>query len=335
MTSQQGFYEVKWTFNGNSAAFDGDGYLHFEKMNDYLPTVGFGFNPSIKGLNESAFRPEDAILNDSLAFAGGQDRSLVLAWNKLPNMGVAKVAFLNFAVGHDEKPTDSDEYEKHPNVDGNSRSMLVTLGLRPLGGYKGMTAGGIDVSSFEYDFAYESLRNGYSEGAGQLKTTNATKQVRLANLEMAKGDHTFVGHGLQWSPLKPVSFAAHFIDWKADADEGVAQDLQATEWRIALNVWLWGPKSGMMGGSKGEGGISTSPMYSVIDIKDAGDGNPIGEVKNLGWAVVYNVPGGWMQIHGIWDRYECDPAICHADVALVSDNGKSFSTFTLVAEYKF
>ena len=338
VTSQQGFYEVKWTFNGGGsqdAAFDGDGYLHFEKMNPYLPTVGFGYNPAIKALSEGAFRVEDSILADNLAFAGSQDRSLVLAWNKLPNMGVAKVAFLNFAVGHDEKPNPDgdDEYGKHPGVTDNSRSMLVTLGLRPLGGAKGM-AGGIDMSSFEYNFAYESLRNGYNEGAGQLKTVNATKQVRLADLGSAKGDHTFVGHGLKWSPLKPVSLAAHFIDWKGDADSGVADDRHATEWRIALNVWLWGPKSGMMGGSKSEGGISTSPMYSVIDLKDTSDGN-IGEVKNLGWAVVYNVPGGWMQVHGIWDRYECDDAVCHDDVKLVSDNGKSFNTFTLVAEYRF
>ena len=339
VTSQQGFYEVKWTFNGGGsqdAAFDGDGYLHFEKANPYLPTVGFGYNPSIKGLNEGAYRVEDSILADHLAFAASQDRSLVLAWNKLPNMGLAKIAFLNFAVGHDEKPTDSDEYSKHPNVKDNSRSMLVTLGLRPLGGAKAM--GGIDMSSFEYDFAYESLRNGYKEGTGTLSTVNSTKAVNLANLGTEEGDHTFVGHGFQWSPLKPVSMAAHYIDWKADADTGVADDLHATEWRIAVNVWLWGPKSGMFGGSKSEGGISTSPMYSVIDVKDRGDGEAVGEVKNLGWAVVYNVPGGWMQIHGIWDRYECDAdanGFCHADVALVSDNGKSFNTFTLVAEYRF
>ena len=338
VTSQQGFYEVKWTFNGNSAAFDGDGYLHFEKANPYLPTVGFGYNPSIKGLAEGAFRVEDSILADNLGFAGGQDRSLVLAWNKLPNMGLAKIAFLNFAIGHDEM----DEYNADPAVSDNSRSMLVTLGLRPLGGAKAM--GGIDMSSFEYDFAYESLRNGYNEGAETLGTVNSTKSVTLAHLGKKVGDHTFVGHGFQWSPLKPFSLAAHYIDWKADVDPtedgggGPAEDLHATEWRVAVNVWLWGPKSGMFGGSKGEGGFSTSPMYSVIDVKDRGDGEPVGEVKNLGWAVVYHVPGGWMQIHGIWDRYECDAdsdGFCHADVALVSDNGKSFNTFTLVAEYRF
>ena len=336
VTSQQGFYEVKWTFSGkDTVAFDGDGYLHFEKMNPYLPTVGFGYNPSIKGLSEGAYRPEDSILSDALGFAGGQDRSLVLAWNKLPNMGAAKVAFLNFAIGHDEL----DEYGGDPAVTDNSRSMLVTLGIRPLGGTKTM-AGGIDMSSFEYDFAFESLNNGYSDGASTLKTTNATKKVSLVELGTAVGDHTFVGHGLQWSPLKALSLAAHFIDWKADADTGVGADLHATEWRIAVNVWLWGPKSGMMGGSKSEGGISTSPMYSVIDLKDtgttdAGADNPIGEVKNLGWAVVYHVPGGWMQIHGIWDRYECDEVVCHENVRDVSEDGKSFSTFTLVAEYRF
>ena len=331
MTSQQGFYEVKWTFSGNaSVAFNGDGYLHFEKMNPYLPTVGFGYNPSVKHLAVSAYRVEDSILADALGFGGGQDRSLVLAWNKLPNMGAAKVAFLNFAIGHAEL----DEYPGDPGVEDNSRSMYVSLGIRPLGGTKTM-AGGIDMSSFEYDFAFESLNNGYNYGAGTLRTTNATKRVSLASLGEAVGDHTYVGHGLQWSPLKALSLAAHLIDWKADADSGVAADLHATEWRVAVNVWLWGPKSGMMGGSKSEGGISTSPMYSVIDLKDRGETAGTGEVKNLGWAVVYNVPGGWMQIHGIWDRYECDEAVCNDNVAHVSEDGKSFSTFTLVAEYRF
>ena len=356
VTSQQGFYEVKWVFSGKNPVFDGDGYLHFEKANPYLPTVGFGFNPSVAALNEAAFRPEDSILAFHLGFATGQDRALVLAWNKLPNMGLAQIAYLNFAIGHDEQPrslkssykgttasgeavtvtgpvASTDEYASHPAVTDNSRSMLVTLGLRPLGGAKAM--GGIDMSSFQYDFAYESLRNGYNEGAATLKTVNATKAVNLATLGTAVGDHTFVGHGLQWSPLKPVSLATHYIDWKADADSGVAADLRATEWRVAVNVWLWGPKSGMMGGSKTEGGISTSPMYSVVDLKDRGTVTGVGEVKNLGWAIVYYVPGGWMQIHGIWDRYECDDTVCHDDVALVSDNGKSFNTFTLVAEYRF
>ena len=329
VTSQQGFYEVRWTFNANSSAFDGDGYLHFEKANPYLPTLGFGFNPSIRGLNESAFRPEDSILADSLGFVGSQDRSLVLAWNTLPNMGLAKIAFLNFAIGHD----DLDEYGRHPDVSDNSRSMLVTLGLRPLGGAKAM--GGIDMSSFEYDFAYESQRNGYNRGAGTLRTVNATKQVNLATLGTATGDHTFVGHGLQWSPFRSLEMAAHYIDWKADADTGVAADLHATEWRLVARVWLWGPKSGMMGGSEAEGGIATSPLYSVIDLKDTGDGNPIGEVKNLGWGIHYYVPGGWLNLYGFWDRYECDQAVCHPDVALVSDNGRSFNTFTVVAQYRF
>ena len=328
VTSQQGFYEVKWTFNGNSAAFDGDGYLHFEKANPYLPTLGFGFNPSIRGLNESAFRPEDSILADSLGFVGGQDRSLVLAWNRLPNMGVARIAFLNFAIGHDENPRgerDTDEYAGDPGVTDNSRSMVVTLGLRPLGGTESM--GGIDMSSFQYDFAYESMRNGYNEGANQLRTTNATRRVRLANLGTAAGDHTFVGHGLQWSPFRSLEMAAHYIDWKADADTGVAADLHATEWRLVARVWLWGPKSGMMGGSEAEGGIATSPLYSVIDLKDTGDGNPIGEVKNLGWGIHYYVPGGWLNLYGFWDRYECDQAVCHPDVALVPRNSEFISGY--------
>ena len=340
VTSQQGFYEVRWTFSGNtSVAFNGDGYLHFEKMNPYLPTVGFGYNPSVSGVAVSAFRPEDSLLTSALGFAGGQDRSLVLAWNNLPNMGAAKVAFLNFAIGHAEL----NEYDAHPGVSDNSRSMYTSLGIRPLGGTKTM-AGGIDMSSFEYDFSFESLSNGYNlnnntEDSLEIGTAIATRAVNLASLGRAIGDHTYVGHGLQWSPLQALSLAAHFIDYKADADSGVAADLHATEWRVAVRVWLWGPKSGMMGGSVAEGGIATSPMYSVIDLKDTGTtegaDNPTGEVKNLGWQIHYYVPGGWFRVYGIWDRYECDEAVCHGNVADVSEDGKSFSTFTLVAEYRF
>ena len=214
--------------------------------------------------------------------------------------------------------------------------MVATLGLRPLDDTESM--GGIDMSSFQYYFAYESLRNGYNGGADELRTVNATKPVILANLGEARGDHTFVGHGLTWSPFRVLEMAAHYIDWKADADlqadgtGGPAADLHATEWGFVARVWLWGPRSGIMGGSEAEGGIATSPRYSVIDLKDTGDGNPIGEVTNLGWGIHYYVPGGWLNLYGFWDRYECDQAVCHPNVALVSDNDRSFNTLLTVLE---
>ena len=96
--------------------------------------------------------------------------------------------------------------------------------------------------------------------------------------------------------MKWLSLAANFATYERDPGGGV--DVEASDVRIAAQVWLWGPKSGMMGGSKSEGGVSVAPMYNVADIDYAGGSY---EVTNSGVAVVYNVPGGWMQIHGVWD----------------------------------
>jgi hypothetical protein len=383
VTSQQGFYAVNWTFSGkNGVAFDGDGYLNFSKINPYLPNLGFGYNPSIKGLSEGQFRPEDSIMADNLGFAGGQDRSLVLAWNSLPAIGMAKVAFVNLSFGHDEM----DEYGKDPGVTDNSRSTLATFGIKPLGGSKMM--GGIDMSSFQYTFAYESLRNGYKEGAGTFKTVIATKQINLATMGTATGDHTFYGHGVTWSPLKWLDVAAHYISWNGDSDKGMdfsarttvdntpvedsvgastrdMEDMKSNEIRLGFRMWLWGPKSGAMGGSASEGGITIAPVYSVIDIKkrgtmgyesDQADAMPItdasanvnagvrrlrkgGEVTNYGIGVDYYVPGGWLKLSGIWDSYKCDMSVCHDDVTTVAnteaDMEDSFNTFTLIMEYRF
>jgi hypothetical protein len=333
VTSQQGFYAVNWTFSGkNGVAFDGDGYLNFSKINPYLPNLGFGYNPSIKGLSEGQFRPEDSIMADNLGFAGGQDRSLVLAWNSLPAMGMAKVAFVNFAVGHDEM----DEYEADPAVTDNSRSFLATFGVKPLGGAKMM--GGLNMSSLQYTFAYESLRNGYNEGASTLGTVHRTKKINLATVGKVVGDHTFYGHGVTWSPIKWLDLAAHYITWDGDADDGMMEDRSVDEVRMGFRVWTWGPKSGALGGSSSEGGITIAPVYSVIDIKKAGS-NGVGEVTNYGVGIDYYVPGGWLKLSGIWDSYKCDMTVCHDDVTMVAnkaaDNEDGFNTFTVIAEYRF
>ena len=89
-----------------------------------------------------------------------------------------------------------------------------------------------------------------------------------------------------------------------------------------------------MGGSKSEGGVSVSPMYNVADIDYAGENS---EVTNSGVAVVYNVPGGWMQIHGVWDTFGCEGA-CPAQnfKAVIAEDGEdSFNVFTIIMEYKF
>ena len=40
-----------------------------------------------------------------------------------------------------------------------------------------------------------------------------------------------------------------------------------------------------------------------------------GEVTNTSVIVDFHVPGGWLKLFsGIWDNYECDMSVCHADV---------------------
>ena len=321
VTSQQGFYEVKWTFSGKaSVAFDGDAYLHFEKMNPFLPTVGYGFNPSFSGnRQQGAFRTEDSPFANALGMGASQDGSVVLSWKKLPAMGISNINHLELALGQDE----TDEYTQGQS----GRSMAFALGIQPLAKAKGM--GGFNVSSVKYSLGYETLSD-ISEGPGGITGATQANSVTLVNVGKVLGDHTYMIHGLAWSPLKWLSFAANLINYEADAASGAADDIEASEVRLAANVQLWGPKSGMMGGSKKEGGISISPIYTVADI-DSMDA----EVTNHGVAVVYSVPGGWMQIHGVWDSLGCEGADCNQSLPVAEDGDDSFNVFTLIVEYRF
>ena len=325
VSSQQGFYQVNWQFSGNtSVAFNGDGYLNFQKVNPWLPKIGYGYNPSFGGnQGNGSGRTEDSLFVNSLGLGGSQDSSVVLSWKTLPAMGISKVT-LELAAGHDQ----GKEYESHPNNDlTDGRSMAFALGVQPLAKAKGM--GGFNVASVKYGLTYESLSN-LTHGTGNLGTPITQNGVNLVNGQTATGDHTYIFHSLGWSPLKWLGFHAHLAQYEADDDAG--NDIDVSEVKIAATVWLWGPKSGMMGGSKKEGGISVSPIYSAaeFDSQEA-------EASHTGVAVVYNVPGGWMQIHGVFDTYGCEGADCNmAAIGKVADAGDdSFNVFTLILEYRF
>ena len=360
VTSAQGFYAVNWTFSGkDTVAFDGDGYLNLNKLNPFLPQVGWGYNPSFSGISKSSFGSEDPIFSDALAMGGAQDGSIVLSWKSLPAMGMAKISHLNIAVGHDEL----DEYGSAPPVTDNSRSFAASIGVAPLGGSKMM--GGVNMASLTYKFAYESLQNGYSEGVSSLGTVNRTKSVTLAEIGKVSGDHKYYGHSFTWSPLKFINLVAHHVTWEADAAMGTKiaatdnksevilstaaqEDRKVTEMGFGVRMWLWGPKSGAMGGSKSEGGISVAPTYNVIDIKKRGTMNTTGEaadtmmrmggeVTNTSVIVDFHIPGGWFTITGMFDNYSCDKSVCASNVSQVSnasDDG-SFNTFTLGLQYRF
>ncbi len=360
VTSQQGFYEVKWTFSGNSSvAFDGDAYLHFEKTNPWLPTVGYGYNPSFSGNKQQAFgRTEDSLFINALALGGSQDRSVVLAWKKLPAMGMAKINHLEFAMGYDQQ----DEYGRSPGHKTDGKSTAFAFGVQPLAKAKGM--GGFDVSSLKYSFGYESLKD-MSHGPGSIYGPTTQERVNLINAKSygddntgfsfdtktgdkkknvggtgkVKGDHRYMVHGLGWSPMKWFGLGFNFATYEGDADSGVANDIEVSEVRLAAIMWLWGPKSGMMGGSKKEGGIYLSPLYTKADFKSNKKGDKDTEVTNNGLAVVYNVPGGWMQIHGVWDRLGCEEGGSLCDTASIKKVAKadksSFDVFTVIVEYRF
>ena len=322
VTSQQGFYAVTWLLNNGSdgTTFGGDGYINFDKLNPWLPQFGWGFSPSFKGNTQAgAFRTEDSPLLDGLGIGGQQDGSFVLSWTKLPGMGISKITHLQVAWGQD------NQSETDAGDDGNS--VGFALGLKPLAKAKGM--GGLAVSTLSYSLGYQAHTD-TSSGVRARGTVQANRP-NLINIDAMNADTTYMSHGLGWSPLKWLSLSANYATYERDPGGGV--DVEASDVRLAAQVWLWGPKSGMMGGSKSEGGVSVSPLYSVADIDYAG-GNS--EVTNTGVAVVYNVPGGWMQIHGVWDTLGCEGACPGATFAAVAEEGDdSYNVFTIIIEYKF
>ena len=334
VTSQQGFYAVTWLLNNGSdgTTFGGDGYINFDKLNPYLPQFGWGFSPSFKGNTQAgAFRTEDSPLLDGLGIGGQQDGSFVLSWTKLPGMGISKITHLQLAWGQDNQP--------EADAGDNGNSVGFALGLKPLAKAKAM--GGLAISNLSYSVGYQTHTDTAMEvrvrGTVQANRPHLFRVKFLDDQEKPEpipADHTYVSHGLGWSPVKWLSLAANYATYERDPGGGV--ELEASDVRLAAQVWLWGPKSGMMGGSKSEGGVSISPLYSVADI-DYDGGNS--EVTNTGLAVVYNVPGGWMQIHGVWDTLGCEGACTGANFAgatgVAEEGDDSYNVFTIIMEYKF
>jgi len=322
VSSQQGFYAVTWLLNNGSdgTAFGGDGYINFDKLNPWLPSFGWGFSPSFSGNTQAgAFRTEDSPVLDGLGIGGQQDGSFVLSWKKLPGMGISKISHLQLAWGQDNMA------EWAQGDDGNS--VGFALGLKPLAKAKGM--GGLSISSLSYSFGYQAHTD--TSSGLRARTPNLANRPTLINTGSTNADTTYTSHGVGWSPLKWLSLSANYATYERETDGTV--DVEATHVRLAARVWLWGPKSGMMGGSKGEGGIYVAPLYSAADVDYDGGSS---DVTNTGVAVVYNVPGGWMQIHGVFDTFGCEGACPGANFAAVAEDGEdSFNTFTFVIEYKF
>ena len=451
MTSQQGFYDVKWQFNAKESAFDGDIYLHFEKMNPFLPTVGYGFNPSFSGNKYQGYgRTEDSLMINAIGLGGSQNRSVVLSWKKLPMMGAVKITHIDLAMGYDQLdeygrspaktaaaenqavnitthgdggwacfPTDPDnasatgtpftirpvaaddgadppvkevvangnmigsecnliaagtgedaeddantltvnELEPQPltsgttpnghlhkitstgtfesdkavpGLDSDGKSMAFAIGIQPLAG-AGMQ-GGLNIGSLTYTLGIEQLRDGYPRGKASLYGPTTQERITLLEVPASKGDADYIVHGVGWSPMKWLGFGFNYASYKS-TDDGMSGDFnKVNEFRAAAVIWLWGPKDGIMSGSKSAGGISVSPLYTSVNAKMLGGKTADAKAKNNGLAVVYNAPGGWFQVHGVWDNLGCSGVNCKGGYAVADPGKESFNVFTLIAEYKF
>jgi hypothetical protein len=385
---------------------------------------------------------------NALGMGGSQDRSIVLAWKKLPMMGAVKITHFELAIGHDEldeygrspaksvkaemlggDPPDSgvtdlgwamdnagmpyklwydpsntdntdentennvatlidsthnmyddvpyentvpldhamltgqsaghddtgqttttavnntnDDGHRHvwevelekatKGLDSDGKSMGFAIGIQPLAG-AGMQ-GGLNIGSLTYNFGYERMRDGYPEGPGKIYGPTTQERVTLLNVPAIKGDHDYTVHGVRLDPMKWLGLGFNFATYKAKAEGSATATNKLNEFRAAAVIWLWGPKNGALSGSKSEGGISVSPLYTVAKAKRLDGKVANAKVKNNGLAVVYNVPGGWFQIHGVWDSLGCTGSCPGNNIADVADTGKnSFNVFTLIAEYKF
>ena len=345
VTSQQGFYQVVWTFNGTNqasgsdankaggaVAFNGDMYLDFSRTNPWLPKVGYGLNPSFGGIKEAGFgRTDGSPMLDAgnVALGSSVDSGFVLSWTKLPAMGTAKITHFELAIGHDER----DEFQRsNPHgLSDDGRSMHLAFGIKPLGQAKMM--GGVDVSSVKYSFGYVTAGDGYPLNV-RIRPGGTVQRVRLVDAGGIRGSHDLQVHGLRWSPMKWFTISVNYGLYEGENDDGM-KEAEANETRFAAEVWLWGPKSGMMGGSKKEGGISVRPMYLSGDVTWTGAGNTA-DFHNYGLSVVYNVPGGWFQIHGVWDNIGCEGnCTSHMENVVADEGDDSFNAFTLIAEYRF
>ena len=189
--------------------------------------------------------------------------------------------------------------------------------------------GGLSIASLSYSVGYQGHTD--TSSGVRARTPNLANRPNLINIGATNADTRYWSHGLGWSPLKWLSLSANYATYERETDGAV--DVEATDIRMAARVWLWGPKDGLMSGSKGGGGIYIAPLYSAATVEYAGGES---DVTNTGLAVVYNVPGGWMQIHGVYDTFGCEGPCPGASFAAVAEDGKdSFNTFTIVLEYKF
>ena len=337
VSSQQGFYRLDTQFNISSGGhkedeqkhvatgvLNGDMYVNFGRMNPWLPNLGYGRSPAFSASKAKGSGIENSLLTDA-ADLGGQDRSIVLAWSGLPAMGNTKITHLNVAFGHDNNGT--NQYERVP-TDPDSKTVSFGIGVQPLAKTKAM--GGLNVSNITYSMGYTSRPD--KKGGLKLDTNYLVSDVVLANTASVEGDHTYMEHGLNWSPIGFLGLNANFAAYEAD---GNGDSLDASEFLLGARVQVWGPKSGLMGGGGAEGGISIAPSFSTAELES---GAGTADVSKFGLAIAYAVPGGGMSITGMFDTYGCDTDDDDAceDLSAVGGVGAdSFSVFTVAIDYRF
>jgi uncharacterized protein YdcH (DUF465 family) len=355
---QQGFYEAKFqidTQNGGGSnqgllnAFDAEMFLHFEKVNPLLPTLGFGSSPSLGGIgyadgfsSKRGPRSERAFINEGIGFTtGSQDRGIVLSWADLPLFGIGDVEFLNFGFGMDGAGTNNQFARTFEFARNDSKSFTGSIGIEPFSKLKNKWLRGLRFSFVS------RIKKQFNEGEGLNIRANQIRSARVEFIRSADlaGQQQYYHPAVAWK-IGPNDLIVGGYFWNAHLDDGNFNEgglIQARGIKVLDELWLWSPK-GWLRGSPREGGVSVVPLWQRADV-DAPTGGlencgcNSAHVTNAGVGLWYYFPGDVWNIGVVYDHWRVNNANGGSRGAgSVIEEGRegrtvNFNTVTLISRF--
>jgi hypothetical protein len=352
---KNGFYELRQSNDGNSnIGFDAEMFIHFEKLNPWFPTLGYGATPSLTLNPQShnlsskrAGRSEQPFLENATGLTtGSPNRGILVSWKKLPRLGNAKITFLNVGVGVD-RAGEFDYFGGNITTDG--KSIAAGIGLKPFDKTRNKW-----LKNLELSFG-TMIQKVYDEGAKSWTVeANQLRGNRIEFIKTTGGDadmfHYYTpGIGWKYGPLA-VHMAANFANthqFKAAHPSNIGGLIKGRGFRLLAELWLYSAKKGMFTGSTSKGGLMLSPMFQRASVDGGRQHRMTGcgtcksaHATNAGIALWYYFPGKFFNIGAVWDRW----AVVNMNTDMAADifnskggkvaGGKgSFNTLTLVTRF--